>query len=49
MFVPIPHFENIDEYNKELLKLSDIDMKREHYKKGEMILKLLEEEKRIYV
>ncbi|SKA86243.1 Transposase [Caloramator quimbayensis] len=45
LFVPIPHFENIDEYNKELLKLSDIDMKREHYKKGEMIFKLLEEEK----
>jgi len=45
LFVPIPHFENIDEYNQELLKLSDIDMKREHYKKGEMILKLLEEEK----
>ncbi|WP_284679390.1 IS21 family transposase [Aceticella autotrophica] len=45
LFVPIPHFENIDEYNKELLKLSDIDMKREHYKKGELIENLLEEEK----
>jgi transposase len=46
MFVPIPQFDNIDEYNRELLKLGDLDMQRPHYKKGETIAKLLEEEKR---
>lgn len=45
IFVPIPYFENIDEYNENLLKLGDSDMERLHYRKGETIGKLFEEEK----
>lgn len=47
MFVPIPHFDDIDEYNKNLLKLGDLDMQRPHYKKGKSIAELFEEEKKL--
>lgn len=46
MFVPIPKFDDMDEYNKNLLKLGDIDIQRLHYKKGEIIANLFEEEKK---
>ena len=32
MFVPVPEFSDLREYNKELLKKCDLDMEREHYK-----------------
>ncbi len=47
MFVPIPAFDNMEEYNKELLLLGDEDNKRNHYKKRETIEKLLKEEKEL--
>lgn len=45
MFVPIPVFNNIDEYNKNLLHLCDIDMKRKHYRKDGTIKELFQKEK----
>lgn len=47
MFVPIPAFNDIDEYNKDLLKLGDLDIQRPHYKKDEIIANLFEEEKKL--
>lgn len=47
MFVPIPHYDDIDECNKNLLKLGDLDMQRPHYKKGKTIAELFEEEKKL--
>ncbi len=47
MFVPIPKFDDINEYNKELLKLGDADNQRLHYKKNEIIAELFEEEKKL--
>lgn len=46
MFVPIPNFNDIDEYNKNLLNLGDLDIQRLHYKKDEIIANLFEEEKK---
>jgi len=45
MFVPPPHFEDIEEYNKNLLQLGDLDMERSHYQKRETIAKLFAQEK----
>lgn len=47
MFVPIPKFDDINEYNKELLKLGDADNQRLHYKKNEIIAELFEKEKKL--
>jgi hypothetical protein len=47
MFVPIPVFNNMDEYNKDLLKLGDLDIQRPHYKKDGIIANLFEEEKNL--
>lgn len=45
IFVPVPVFDNIDEYNKKLLCLCDLDMERKHYKKDAIIKELFEKEK----
>lgn len=46
LFVPIPEFNDIKEYNKELLKKLDQDMDRKHYKKEELIKNLFMEDKK---
>ena len=46
MFVPIPEFDDINEYNKELLKLGDEDNQRPHYLKNKNLSELLAEEKK---
>jgi hypothetical protein len=45
MLVPIPRFDSLVEYNKELLKRCDEDAKREHYRKNATIEQLFEEDK----
>jgi transposase len=44
-FVPEPEFEDIEEYNQGLFAVAEKDMQRDHYKKGRLISRLLEEEK----
>lgn len=44
--VPIPEFDDITEFNRELLELCDRDMERSHYKKGNSISELFEEDKK---
>jgi transposase len=44
-FVPMPAFENIEEYNKELLLRSESDWERKHYKKGVSIAALFQADK----
>lgn len=46
-FVPVPEFTCLEEYNKELLYKCTSDMVRVHYKKGEKVKSLFEEEKPI--
>lgn len=41
---PVPRFNNIREFNKQLLQLCDEDMQREHYEKGIYIYDLFERE-----
>ncbi len=45
LFVPIPNFNSLEEYNKELLKQCDEDMNRKHYKKNKFIKELFAEDK----
>ena len=45
LLVPIPEFENLEEYNKNLLERCAEDMKRPHYRKGKSISALFEEDK----
>jgi transposase len=44
--VPIPEFDDIHKYNRELLAKCDADMERPHYKKDLAICKLFEEDKK---
>jgi transposase len=44
--VPIPEFDDFEEYNKELLNLCDQDMQRKHYKKSGTIAELFMEDKK---
>jgi transposase len=44
MLVPIPLFNNIKEYNKELLERCMNDLNREHYKKEKLIIDLFKED-----
>lgn len=46
ILVPIPKFQELEEYNKELLVKCDRDGKREHYRKADFICKLFEEDKK---
>lgn len=43
--VPIPEFEDLQLYNKQLLKICDEDMNRKHYKKRNLICALFTEDK----
>jgi transposase len=38
--VPVPHFERLGDFNKELLKTCDLDAEREHYRKEATIAEL---------
>lgn len=44
--VPIPEFNDIREYNRQLLRLCDADMQRNHYKKSGTIAELFLEDKK---
>lgn len=44
-FVPIPQFNDLSEYNKQLFHKADKDMNRKHYKKYEYIYALFERDK----
>jgi len=44
LLVPIPQFDNIEEYNNALLKRADKDQNRIHYKKRILISKLFEKD-----
>ena len=44
-FVPLPEFLDLTEYNKELLKLCDEDLDRDHYKLERSVLDLFKEDK----
>ncbi len=46
IFVPVPRFNDIEEFNKTLLEKADRDMERPHYKKGVKISKLFEKDKK---
>lgn len=46
MLVPVPIITDFETYNEELLRLCDEDHEREHYKHGELIRELWEEDKR---
>jgi hypothetical protein len=44
-FVPVPHFDDLKEYNKELLLMGDDDMERVHYRKRRLIKDLFQEDR----
>ena len=44
LLVPMPKFDNIDEYNNDLLRRADNDQNRVHYKKKVLISKLFEKD-----
>ena len=44
LFVPIPEFKDINEFNRELLKKCTQDMNRIHYKKNKLISELFKED-----
>lgn len=46
LFVPIPEFKDLEEYNKQLLLELDKDMEREHYKGIGLIKDLFQEDKK---
>ena len=43
--VPIPEFEDLQAFNRELLRMCDADMQRKHYKKNNLICALFAEDK----
>jgi hypothetical protein len=45
LFVPVPEFKDLKEYNKELLKKCDKDMERIHYKHSRLIKDMFVEDK----
>ena len=44
-FVPVPAFDDFDEYNAQLWSICELDSQREHYKEGIDIADLFKEEK----
>ena len=46
LFVPVPTYHDVEEYNKELLNKHKIKAAEEHYKKGTVIADLFEEDKK---
>lgn len=49
LLVPVPKFQNIEDFNKELLSRCDQDNRRKHYKKDEQIDTLLEDDKKKFL
>lgn len=45
LFVPVPHYDDIEEYNRQLLPKHEIKASERHYKKGERISTLFETDK----
>jgi hypothetical protein len=48
-FVPLPTVPDVQQFNGELLERCEWDMQREHYKKGDPIIELFEEEKKSFL
>ncbi|MFA5536814.1 MAG: IS21 family transposase [Bacillota bacterium] len=48
-FVPVPEFDNLEEYNKVLLEKCLEDMDRNHYKLNEKVTTLFEEDKEAFL
>lgn len=46
LFVPVPHYQDMVEYNKELLPLHEKKASQPHYKKGIRISELFEEDRK---
>ena len=46
LFVPVPTYHDVEEFNKELLNKHKIKAAEEHYKKGTQIAELFEEDKK---
>ena len=44
LLVPVPRFENLQEYNKKLLQMCDEDGNRDHYRKNDTIATLFAED-----
>ncbi|HPJ21331.1 MAG TPA: IS21 family transposase [Clostridia bacterium] len=44
-FVPVPKMDDLEEYNRNLLKQCDKDLDREHYKHQQQVRQLFEEDK----
>ena len=49
LFVPIPTYHNVEEYNQELLEKHKIKAAEEHYKKGTVIADLFEEDRKHFL
>ena len=49
LFVPVPTYHDIEEYNRELLDLHVIKASEEHYKKGQVISELFEEDRKHFL
>jgi len=47
MCVPVPEFDDLEDFNQELLRRCDEDLEREHYLKGKTIRELWEEDKAV--
>ena len=49
LFVPLPRYHDIEEYNRELLTMHEIKAAEKHYKKGVLISELFEEDKKHFL
>ena len=49
LLVPMPVFENLDEFNAELLRRCDLDNQREHYRKESPISELFEQDRSEFI
>lgn len=49
LFVPIPTYHDVEEFNKELLEKHKIKAAEKHYKKGTIISELFEEDKKHFL
>lgn len=46
LLVPIPQFKRLEDFNRELLRLCDQDMNREHYRKEKTHAELFAEDRK---
>jgi transposase len=49
LFVPLPTVTDVQAFNRELLERCEADWQREHYKKGEAIFRLFEQDKKTFL